>query len=162
MALTTSTVLPLQTSVSCGAQLYDIPTKDAACAVPAKINYNALMSHCCGPAAVTGYYNNCGLYCLAQGQTVGQLVDCLTADGVEYSDVFCNTNMSATATAAVTGGGKDGATSSGSGGGFSFTSATGRSSSSGGVVVRVDGVVSKVGLGIFALVVCAMGSGALM
>jgi hypothetical protein len=113
------------------------------------------MSHCCGPVAVIGYYNNYGLYCLAQGQTVGQLVDYLTADGIRYSNVFCNTNMNATATAAVTGEKKDKATSSGSGKRFSFASATGRSSNSGRVV-------SKVGLGIFTLVVCAMGSGTLI
>ena len=76
--------------------------------------------------------------------------------------MFCNTNISATATAAITREKKNEATSSESGKEFSFTSATGRSSNNAGVIIKVNGVISKMGLRIFALVICAIGNRALM
>lgn len=39
------------------------------------------------------------MYCLASGQSVGDLVDCLIGDGVKDGQVFCNKQLNATATA---------------------------------------------------------------
>lgn len=109
LASTTSLLSsPLTTTTSsCNAQLYTIPTTDAACAVPnndPSKNYTVPMTHCCGSASVTSYDGDCGLYCLAEGQDVGTLVSCLAGAGVGWSDVFCNTNMTARATGTSDGG----------------------------------------------------------
>ncbi|GLI80356.1 hypothetical protein PoHVEF18_008710 [Penicillium ochrochloron] len=73
---TTSTTTSASAISSCHAKLYDIPTHDAACAMPMKSNYSAIMSSCCSSASVIEY-EGCDYYCLAQGQTVGELAECL-------------------------------------------------------------------------------------
>ncbi|KAI2612702.1 uncharacterized protein GGS25DRAFT_132437 [Hypoxylon fragiforme] len=132
----TTTAAATATSASVGAanptacaRLYELPTADAACAMPYGSNHTDIMTACCGDADVISYYDDCGLYCLAQGQTVNQLVDCMFAKGAPWQAVFCSgpdTNASATATGhdvptsaqasvIATGKGASGASSTGSG-----------------------------------------------
>ncbi|RYP41457.1 hypothetical protein DL768_010496 [Monosporascus sp. mg162] len=99
--MTTTGVAATHTS-SCGATLYDIPTRDVACAVPFSVggnDYTDIMAQCCGAADVVSYRGNCGLYCLAVDQSVTELTDCLHDAGATWGDVFCNGNGTATATA---------------------------------------------------------------
>lgn len=87
------------TNAQCGATLYDIPVQDASCAMPYGGNHTDIMSACCQSADVVSYADNCGLYCLAEDQTVKDLTDCLYDQGASYQDVFCRGNSSASATA---------------------------------------------------------------
>ncbi|KAL2851159.1 hypothetical protein BJY01DRAFT_245096 [Aspergillus pseudoustus] len=96
---TTTTVAPSASS-TCQPKLYEIPTKDAACAMPnTNGTYLDLMTTCCGSAPVISY-SNCDYYCLAQDQTVGNLAECLIK-GSEAGQAWCNTNANATATGTV-------------------------------------------------------------
>ncbi|KAJ6438890.1 Fungal transcriptional regulatory protein, N-terminal [Purpureocillium lavendulum] len=99
---TSSSVAPASTTASC-ANLYDIPTADAACAMPHSDNNVKLMSSCCKGSQVVSYFNKCGLYCLAQGQSVGDLTSCLYKANAPWNSVFCRGNTSATATETGTG-----------------------------------------------------------
>ncbi|OGM49822.1 hypothetical protein ABOM_001593 [Aspergillus bombycis] len=85
---------------SCHAKLYEIPTTDAACAMPMNSTYHTLMTNCCGSASVISY-SDCDYYCLAQSQTVGDLAECLIK-GSAAGQVWCNTNANATATGTAT------------------------------------------------------------
>ncbi|KAH6887418.1 hypothetical protein B0T10DRAFT_489773 [Thelonectria olida] len=85
-------------STAC-SNLYDTPVHDAVCAMPYGGNHTDIMSTCCKDAKVVSYYNDCGLYCLAKGQTVSDLVQCLYKNGAAWEDVFCRGNASASATA---------------------------------------------------------------
>ncbi|KAL2811422.1 hypothetical protein BJX63DRAFT_444103 [Aspergillus granulosus] len=98
---TTSTTTTAASATStCHAKLYQIPTTDAACAMPnTNSTYLDLMNDCCGSASVISY-DNCDYYCLAQDQTVGDLAECLIK-GSEAGKVWCNTNANATATGTV-------------------------------------------------------------
>ncbi|KAK6209164.1 hypothetical protein LQW54_006618 [Pestalotiopsis sp. IQ-011] len=84
----------------CTANIYDTPDQDAVCAMPDAGNHTAIMTSCCGAADVIGYYDGCGLYCRAEGQSVADLRDCLFGWGAGWADVFCSGNLTATATAA--------------------------------------------------------------
>ncbi|KAJ5985701.1 hypothetical protein N7522_012897 [Penicillium canescens] len=87
------------------------------------------------------YDNDCGIYCLAQGQDIGTLQSCITSKSGNYHDVFCNTSrQNATATAAAT---KASSTSSG-------TTGTSTSTSTHNAAVA-NQPVSKSGLGLVAL-----------
>ncbi|KAL4805068.1 hypothetical protein BDV18DRAFT_141871 [Aspergillus unguis] len=98
---TTLTTTGAEASSTCTPKLYDIPTHDAACAMPnSNSSYHSLMTSCCGAAAVTSY-SDCDYYCLAQNQTVGDLAECLIK-GSEAGQVWCNTNANATATGTAT------------------------------------------------------------
>jgi hypothetical protein len=96
MSTTTTSILATPPS-QCGATLYDIPTSDAACAMPFGGNHTEVMAKCC--EQVVSYQDDCGLYCLAQGQSVQELTDCLFNEGAAYQNVFCNAPTNATATA---------------------------------------------------------------
>ncbi|KAJ6073287.1 hypothetical protein N7467_011372 [Penicillium canescens] len=97
---TTSTTSSASATSSCHAKLYDIPTHDAACAMPMENNNSAIMSSCCSDASVVEY-DGCDYYCLAQGQSVGTLAECLIKAS-EAGEVWCNTNANGTATATAT------------------------------------------------------------
>ncbi|KAL4912713.1 hypothetical protein BDW62DRAFT_206227 [Aspergillus aurantiobrunneus] len=132
---TTTTTAPTAAS-TCTLKLYDIPTSDAACAMPMNSTYKDLMATCCGAASVTPY-SDCDYYCLAQGQTVGDLAECLIR-GSEAGQVWCNTNVNATATATLT------------------TSATGTGSEDAGASptgMNGAGVVSVKSVGVLVLLV---------
>ncbi|EEP79208.1 predicted protein [Uncinocarpus reesii 1704] len=59
------------------------------------------MEKCCNSPVVT-YGEDCGMYCLASGGTVGELVRCIIGDGVADGQVFCNMASNATATGSAT------------------------------------------------------------
>ncbi|KAI0181207.1 hypothetical protein GGR52DRAFT_23693 [Hypoxylon sp. FL1284] len=100
VSATTSLSAPAaSTTANCGANLYNIPVSDAACALPSGGNHTDVLGACCKSADVVSYYDDCGLYCLAAGQSVEDLTKCLFDHGAAYSDVFCNKNGTSTATA---------------------------------------------------------------
>lgn len=98
---TTTTSSSAPASTGCGATLYVIPAPGAACAMPFRNNNTAILSACCGRADVVSYSNNCGLYCLAQGQNVGTLTSCMFHEGAPYADVFCNAMLDGTSNPAA-------------------------------------------------------------
>lgn len=101
MSSTSAAARPTATS-ACGASLYEIPVADAACAMPygGDKNHTAVMGACCGDRAdVVAYRGDCGIYCLALGQSVADLTSCLYDHGAAWGDVFCSGNTTATATA---------------------------------------------------------------
>ncbi|KAK3302965.1 uncharacterized protein B0T15DRAFT_260022 [Chaetomium strumarium] len=103
MTSTSMTAAASATSTACGGALvYDIPVQDASCAMPFGGNHTDIMAKCCGSADVVSYYNNCGLFCLSQDQTVRELMDCLFKEGAADNAVFCRGNTTASATGSAT------------------------------------------------------------
>lgn len=90
----TASAVPSQ--AACAANLYNIPVTAPACAIPYGGNHTEIMSACC--SQVVSYSNDCGLFCVAQEQSVGDLTDCLYSQGAAYQDVFCNDKTTAMAT----------------------------------------------------------------
>ena len=86
-------------SGTCGAMLYDTPVRDIACAMPYSDTATKAMKKCCKDADVVGYYDNCGVYCLALGQSAEELTDCLLDNGAKDGEVFCRDGNHASATA---------------------------------------------------------------
>lgn len=154
-AVASASAVPSQPA--CAANLYNIPVTAPACAIPYGGNHTDIMSACC--AQVVSYYNDCGLFCLAQGQTVGDLTNCLYSQGAAYQDVFCNdkttamatggpVNVAASASASILTGGVTGATPTA---GFtgSMTSPSGSPDSGSGISARCSytvGISVVVGL----------------
>ncbi|KAF9891700.1 hypothetical protein FE257_003712 [Aspergillus nanangensis] len=95
----TATTSAASATSTCHQKLYDIPVKDAACAMSMQGNNSAIMSGCCGSASVVSY-SSCDYYCLAQGQSVGNLAECLIKAS-KPGQVWCNTNANATGTGSV-------------------------------------------------------------
>lgn len=143
-----STTSASSSSPTCNGNIYVLPTQDSACALPNKDNATDIMSKCCSPASVTHYSDDCGIYCLAQEQSLGDLLDCLTDNGARNGDVFCNDQLNATATADVT------ASATKTGGDGDATSSSTDSAGSVGVGV------SKGGLGVVGVVLGAVVMGA--
>lgn len=108
----TTTAASASATSTCGPGTFVLPTKDAACALPNTSNHTTIMNKCCTPASVEHYSDDCGLYCLAQEQSLGDLLDCLTQNGARNGEVFCNDQLNVTATSDVTG---SGASKTGSG-----------------------------------------------
>lgn len=94
-----STTTAAAATSTCLQKLYEIPTHDAACAMPMNSTYHSLMTDCCGAASVTAY-DECDYYCLAQGQTVGDLAECLIK-GSAAGQVWCNAAANGTASASA-------------------------------------------------------------
>lgn len=89
--VTTGTLTsPTPTMAQCGATLYDIPAPGAACAMAFGGNHTAILSACCDTADLVSYADNCGLYCLAEGQSISDLTTCMFHHGAPWADVFCN------------------------------------------------------------------------
>ncbi|KAF7174576.1 hypothetical protein CNMCM6106_009204 [Aspergillus hiratsukae] len=84
----TSTSTGASAAATCTGNRWILPVQDIACALPASGNYTSIMDQCCPPAAVTTYNDGCDLYCLAQGHSMGELLDCIKANG-GTRDVFC-------------------------------------------------------------------------
>ncbi|KAE8144625.1 hypothetical protein BDV25DRAFT_171318 [Aspergillus avenaceus] len=149
MSTTTATATPTST---CHPKLYDIPVRDAACAMSMQGNNSAIMASCCSGADVVSY-SNCDYYCLAQGQNVGSLAECLIKAS-EPGEVWCNTNASATATGSVptTGAGTIVATATVSGTGTKSAAGTGTGTGTSGAErvggKKAVGVVLMLGLGV--------------
>lgn len=155
----TSTVTPTGTATSavasataanCGALLYDIPVQDASCAIAYGGNHTDIMSACCGSADVVSYSDNCGLYCLAEEQTVGDLTKCMLGRGAANGDVFCRGAVNATATAtgadaSLTSGAS--VVASGTGGGGGDSKATGTKSGSAASGTSSSGAGAGAGAG---------------
>ncbi|OTA60664.1 hypothetical protein K449DRAFT_383403 [Hypoxylon sp. EC38] len=165
----TTTVSSAKPTVSsaCGAQLYNIPVQDPAVGIPSGGNHTDIMSACCGSADVVSYYDDCGLYCLAVGQSVDDVVQCLYSHGAAYQEVFYRGNITATAT--VTDGPLPTSASVVATGGSSPTGASGSSStasttSSPGAAAGLRpelGSLSTLGLTIGAILFSATAFGAL-
>lgn len=94
----TATTTAASATSTCHQKLYDIPVKDAACAMPMQGNNSAIMSSCCPSSVVS--YSDCDYYCLAQGQSTGTLAECLIKAS-KPGEVWCNTNANVTATGSV-------------------------------------------------------------
>jgi hypothetical protein len=99
---TTTTSVSATNTASCGGSVWQIPTTDFACAAIISGNMTDAMDDCCKDASPKKYDNDCGIYCLAQGQDIGTLQSCISKKSGNYHDVFCNTSrQNATATAAA-------------------------------------------------------------
>ncbi|KAE8155037.1 hypothetical protein BDV25DRAFT_146885 [Aspergillus avenaceus] len=148
--MSTTTTAAATTSTACtGATQWQIPIQDAACALHKTGNYSSIMDKCCTPAKVSTTDDGCTLYCLAQGQTTGDLQDCFRDQGAQYQDIFCNKsqkNATATASLASSTGSKTGSSTGGS--------ASSTSSDSAGYAVQP--AVSKGGLGVLAMMFCSV------
>lgn len=95
--MATTTAAAAAAASTCGPNTFVLPTKNAACGLPYSSDNSAAMEKCCKPASVETYSGDCGLYCLAKDQTLRDLLDCLTDNGVNNGEVFCNDQLNATA-----------------------------------------------------------------
>ncbi|KAL5342262.1 hypothetical protein BJX70DRAFT_395232 [Aspergillus crustosus] len=75
-------------SPACPPQLSTLPTRSPACAMFKNKSYRALMTSCCGSAAVS-LHSDCNFYCIAQDQTVGELAECLIKSS-QAGEVWCS------------------------------------------------------------------------
>ncbi|KAL5340927.1 hypothetical protein BJX70DRAFT_396309 [Aspergillus crustosus] len=99
MSATTTSSAP-SASCSGGVSSWILPVQDAACAlVNSGGNSSTILDRCCADADVESFNDDCGLYCLAQGQNVGDLLSCIEDGGATPGQFFCSGNMTATATA---------------------------------------------------------------
>lgn len=151
-SIMSSTSTASAASATCTGNRWVLPVQDAACALPNSGNYSAVMDKCCSPAKVTKYDDDCGLYCLAQDQSVQDLLDCIKGNSAStvHGEVFCSGNMSATATAAVpssTGKDKDGDKTGTATGTGAEASATGDEN----LGVAIKQPLSKGGLGVLVV-----------
>lgn len=116
------------------------------------------MSSCCSSASVVSY-SDCDYYCLAQGQNVGDLAECLIKAS-EPGEVWCNTNANATATGSVptTGAGTIVATAS-----ATDSAATGTKSSTGSTSTSTtNAAATKKSIGVLALLLVGSTAGLLV
>lgn len=143
MSVSTTSTAASASSTAC-TSVWDVPTTDVACGTTLKGNMTDVFDECCKGNAPVKFQHDCGIYCLAQGQTVDKLRDCLTSKSNEYHGVFCNSNKAnATATAAAS---TTRSTSSGT--------ETGTSTSTKNAAVG-NQPISKSGLGVVAVLFCS-------
>ncbi|KAL3474265.1 hypothetical protein BJX99DRAFT_181990 [Aspergillus californicus] len=148
MSTTTSSA-----AASCTGNQWVLPTQDAACALPNTGNYSDIMDNCCDVADVETYNDDCGLYCLAQGQNVSSLLSCIEDNGATPGDFFCSGNMSATATAPA-----PSATQTSDNGDDDNSSSSDDADSpttTDNAGVRLAQPVSKTGLGVLGMLFCS-------
>lgn len=150
---TTATDTTTGTNTCAISAIYNIPTNDAACAISTGGPYSSILSQCCNNAPITTFDSNCALYCLAQGQSVGDLLRCMDDKGVPDGDRYCNRALTATASATTTGTETNTGTTT-------TNSATTTSSSSAGLSVKRD-AVKKSGVGVVVFVVVGLLAGGL-
>ncbi|KAL2832505.1 hypothetical protein BDW59DRAFT_105653 [Aspergillus cavernicola] len=141
MSSTTSSAAP-----TCTGNRWVLPVQDAACGLPNSGNYSDIMDDCCAVAEVRTYQDDCGLYCLAQGQNVSSLLSCIEDSGATPGDFFCSGNMSATATAPA-----PSATQTSDNNDDDPAAPT----NTGNAGVRLNQPVSKSGLGVLAVLFCS-------
>ncbi|OBS17686.1 hypothetical protein FPOA_09419 [Fusarium poae] len=98
MSTTVSSASAPSASTACAAQLFNQPNQDNTCALPYKDEYLPMMEKCCGDAKIVSYYDNCGIYCVALDQTIGELSKCLFGEGAGDADVFCSGSKKTTKT----------------------------------------------------------------
>ncbi|KAJ5594650.1 uncharacterized protein N7459_000858 [Penicillium hispanicum] len=142
--MSTTTTSAVATSTACGANVYELPIKDAACGAVLSGNMSDVFDSCCKGDKPVKYSSDCGIYCLAQDQTVDDLQKCLTSKSNNYRDVFCNANLNATATAAAS---TTKSTSTGT--------STGTSTASSTKNAAPNQPISKTGLGLVAMLFCS-------
>ncbi|KAI1735639.1 hypothetical protein F4680DRAFT_452726 [Xylaria scruposa] len=156
------------------ANLYEIPISEAGCAVSfAGAGHKDAMEACCKSADVVSYFNDCGLYCVAAGQTIKDLQDCLFGQKVAYQDVFCNAAVNATATntnpeipatasasVIADGNGSDKNGDDNNSGNNSSDNSDGKNGDDKSAAPRLEFGFSKTGMTIGALLVSAMAFGA--
>ncbi|KAJ5633275.1 hypothetical protein N7490_009614 [Penicillium lividum] len=140
--MSTTTTSLASTATAC-TNVYQLPTTDAACAAVISGNMTSVFDTCCKGDKPVKYDNDCGIYCLAQEQTVDKLLVCLQTEGKNYQDVFCNDKLNATATAKATTTAKETTTKT----------STSTSTSTSTKNAAVGQPVSAMGLGILAMVV---------
>lgn len=155
----TSSVAANPTNGACGATSFNkLPTDDAACAVANNVglpsNISDVLSKCCKDAPVEKTDNDCASYCLSVGQSNGDLISCLQGNGVNGGQIFCNKNMTASATGKPSDSKKTG-TASG-------TAAGATNSEGAAPAVMAPQNVSKAGLGMLAMLFVSAAAGALM
>ncbi|KAJ0422657.1 hypothetical protein BJY00DRAFT_311024 [Aspergillus carlsbadensis] len=155
MSSTTTSSAPAATC-SGGVSAWILPVQDAACGLPNSGNSSDIMDKCCGVADVDTFNDDCGLYCLAQGQNVGDLLSCIEDAGATPGQFFCSGNQSATATAPVpssTGGSDDDDDDSDPSSTSDSDEAEPSETDNAGV--RLGQPVSKTGLGVLAMLFCS-------
>ncbi|KAF7595360.1 hypothetical protein BBP40_006353 [Aspergillus hancockii] len=156
--MATATTTALSSTHTCGSPTqYEIPVKDASCAVPNNDKYPKVMEKCCHGAPVSAYDKDCAVYCLALGQSVQELIDCLYDAKVDWGDVWCFGNTSATATttsvsatAKATATGKESKTDKGGSTGTATKSgagATGTEKNGAGIVPVGGGLMGRLVVG---------------
>lgn len=162
MSLTVPSSAPAIPTPSC-ANFNQIPTTDSACALPPLSNATSILEKCCKDAPIEKYPQDCGFYCLAADQTIGDLIDCLQSNGAGYTNVICRGDRNATATGEVT---PKSTTSKGqtTGASATRTGASAGPSETGAAAGLVFGGkgVSKAGLGFAAMVVVSLFAGTML
>lgn len=138
------------------------PTSDIACAVGSTTatlasNTSAVFKECCKSAPVESFNGDCGYYCLSVQQSVSDLQNCFMENGINPGTIFCNGNNTATATGTPTGGASS--TASGTSASGTGASASGSAGAASGLVVPQ---VSKAGLGVVAMMVVSVFTGAML
>ncbi|OJJ06759.1 hypothetical protein ASPVEDRAFT_46107 [Aspergillus versicolor CBS 583.65] len=90
-------------AATCTGNAWVLPVQDIACGlISTSDKYSDIMDKCCGDADVESYNDDCGLYCLAQGQSGNDLLDCIREEGAKDGDFFCGGgNLTHTASAAL-------------------------------------------------------------
>ncbi|KAL4965295.1 uncharacterized protein BDV14DRAFT_199992 [Aspergillus stella-maris] len=92
-----STSTSTAAAATCTGNAWVLPVQDVACAVTSvSDNYTTIMNECCKDATVENYNDDCGLYCLAQGQTGQELLDCISDQGATDGDFFCGGRLNET------------------------------------------------------------------
>ncbi|KAL4954290.1 hypothetical protein BDW69DRAFT_142616 [Aspergillus filifer] len=82
---------------TCTGNAWVLPVQDVACALTSTSdNYTSIMDECCKDATVEHYNDGCGLYCLAQGQTGQELLECIADHGATDGDFFCGGRLNET------------------------------------------------------------------
>ncbi|PGH19567.1 hypothetical protein AJ80_03903 [Polytolypa hystricis UAMH7299] len=97
-SLSTSTTVSSTPTVCGNPSQYEIPVKDASCAIPNSDKNLQLLSRCCNSFPVRSYDHDCAIYCVAGGQSVEDLTKCLFDAKIPWQDVWCSGEMNATAT----------------------------------------------------------------
>jgi len=157
---TSSAAIPSPTVNTCSSVTYDIPIKDIACAISnigaaANNNNTEILKKCCGSSPVTQYNDNCAAYCIAAGKTAGDLSGCFQREGANPAAIFCNGNLTATAT------GKPSNTVSSSSSGNTATG-SGAAGNGAGSSFHGQQSISKSGLGLAMMVFLSAAAGTLL
>lgn len=150
-SVSSTTIATTSASSTACASVWDFPGKDVGCGATVKGNMTDVFDECCKGNAPVKFHDDCGIYCLAQGQTLEKLRDCLTSKSNEYHGVFCNSNKAnATATAEAT-------TTRSTSTGTKTGSSTSTSTTNAAVGTQP---ISKGGLGVVAMLFCSALMGA--
>ncbi|KAL4932350.1 uncharacterized protein BDV17DRAFT_194725 [Aspergillus undulatus] len=100
-----STTSSTAAAATCTGSPWELPVQDIACAITTNTDEtSSIMDKCCADANVETYNDDCSIYCLAQGQSGQDLLDCLKDEGATDGQYFCSAagaNLTQTATAPV-------------------------------------------------------------